>query len=175
MLPKQYAWLANEPGPKMIVEALSVYGLKEVDGPGNNATLMRWARALGPGVTKIFTADAVPWCGLAVGYWAMKAGKPRPASPLWARAWASWGSKSPKPSLGDVLVFNRPGGAHVGLYVGEDKEAYHVLGGNQSNGVNIKRLAKARLVAARRLYNKIPANVRPVHLSPTGAVSTNEA
>jgi cell wall-associated NlpC family hydrolase len=35
--------------------------------------------------------------------------------------------------LGDVLVFRRGGGGHVALYVGEDEEAFHVLGGNQAD------------------------------------------
>ena len=35
--------------------------------------------------------------------------------------------------LGDILTFKRNGGGHVGLYVGEDKDCYHVLGGNQGN------------------------------------------
>jgi cell wall-associated NlpC family hydrolase len=79
--------------------------------------------------------------------------------------------------LGDVLVFKRQGGGHVGLYVGEDKDAYHVLGGNQSDSVSITRILKDRLHAARRCTWKTaqPANVRRVFLSGSGAVSQNEA
>ena len=32
MLPSRYGWLAREPGPKMIVEALKVYGQLEATG-----------------------------------------------------------------------------------------------------------------------------------------------
>ena len=79
--------------------------------------------------------------------------------------------------LGDVLTFKRDGGGHVGIYVGEDRTHYHVLGGNQSNQVNVMRIAKTRLHQARRTKWKIaqPANVRVVNLSSQGIISQNEA
>ena len=66
---------------------------------------------------------------------------------------------------------------HVGLYVGEDAAAYHVLGGNQSDKVCITRIAKNRLYAIRRPQFKIgqPRNVRQVFLESSGRLSTNEA
>lgn len=100
------------------------------------------------------------------------------AKPLWARNWASFGTKADKASLGDVLVFSRDGGGHVGLYVGEDASAWHVLGGNQGDQVSINRIAKSRLLAARRCPWKIsqPSNVRPVSLAAGGGkLSVNEA
>lgn len=175
-LPAQYAWLDKEPAPKMLLEALKLYGVVETKGAGNTPAIMAWAKALGGDVAKVFTADSIPWCGLFVAYVAMRAGKPVPASPLWALSWASWGTKAPAAQLGDVLVFKRDGGGHVGLYVGEDASAYHVLGGNQGDAVSITRIAKSRCVAARRLYlvGK-PRNVRTVKLTAKGALSTNEA
>ena len=96
--------------------------------------------------------------------------------PLWALNWGNFGVHTKQPMLGDVLVFIRNGGGHVGLYVGEDAEAYHVLGGNQSDSVCFTRIAKARLYTARRPeYNLQPANVRVVTLAKSGAVSVNEA
>jgi hypothetical protein len=79
--------------------------------------------------------------------------------------------------LGDILTFKRNGGGHVGFYVGEDKTHYHVLGGNQSNQVNVMRLAKSRLTQARRTAWKVaqPASVRKVYLEAKGTISTNEA
>lgn len=175
MLPAEYRWLEREPGPRMIVEARKLYGIRETAGPGNTPAIMQWADELGPGVRRVYSADAIPWCGLFMGIVAQRAGKDLPASPLWARAWASWGTASPKAALGDMLVFARDGGGHVGLYIGEDGGCYHVLGGNQGDAVSIKRILKSRCIAVRRSY-KIgpPANVRPIHLSASGAVSTNE-
>ena len=174
-LPISFAWLVMESGPRMLVEARRLYGIRETRGPGNTPAIMQWADELGPGVRRIYTADSVPWCGLFMSVVAYRAGKPLPQSPLWARAWASWSEASPKAALGDVLVFVREGGGHVGLYVAEDKIAYHVLGGNQGDAVSIKRIAKSRCIAIRRLYKSgPPANVRPVHVEASGELSTNE-
>lgn len=175
MIPKQYAFLWEEPGPKLLVEALAWYGTQEKLGPKNTPVIMGWAKELGPDMAKVYTADSIPWCGLFMAYIAWRAGKDLPASPLWARAWASWGDKSPEASLGDVLVFSRIGGGHVGLYVGETLTYYHVLGGNQSDGVNIKLIAKSRCIAVRRQYRYgPPANVRKLFFEG-GKLSTSEA
>ena len=105
-----------------------------------------------------------------------RAGKPLPDKPLWARNWLNWGTAVQIPELGDVLVFSRESGGHVGLYVGEDAGTYHVLGGNQGDAVSIRRLAKNRLLGTRRFYRVgPPANVRRVRLCVSGALSTNEA
>lgn len=176
-LPSAYAWLAKEPGPKMLREALACFGVRETAGAGNTPQIMQWADYLGGDVRRVYTADSIPWCGLFTAFVAQRAGKPLPPSPLWALSWATWGDKAPRAELGDVLVFTRPGGGgHVGLYVGEDATTYSVLGGNQGDAVSIVRVAKSRCVAARRLYAiGKPANVRPVKLSAKGALSTNEA
>jgi uncharacterized protein (TIGR02594 family) len=176
MLPSRYAWLAREPGPKMIVEALKLFGTMEKPGAANNPTIVAWAKEVGGEVTDVFKADSIPWCGLFMAVVAKRAGKEPPQHPLWALSWSAFGAKSAAPALGDVLVFVRNGGGHVGLYVGEDASAFHVLGGNQSDRVCIARIAKARLYAARRpIYRVQPANVRPIRLEATGALSLNEA
>lgn len=172
-LPKSYAWLAAEPGPKMVLEALKLYGTQERQGAGSNPVILGWARELG---LRNYTADSIPWCGLFVAIVAHRAGKPLAASPLWARSWADWGTKSPKAALGDVLVFVRNGGGHVALYVGEDSDYYHCLGGNQGDAVSIVRISKERCIAVRRFYSVgVPANVRSVKLAASGTPSTNEA
>lgn len=173
-LPSNYAWLAKETGPRMLIEALRLYGTKEKAGPANNPVILGWAREC---EIKDYTKDETPWCGCFLAVVARRAGKPLPNSPLWARDWLHWGTPSPLASLGDVLVFSRTGGGgHVGLYVGEDTECYHVLGGNQGDAVSIRRIDKDRLLGARRLYvHGKPVNVRPVRLAASGAVSRNEA
>lgn len=173
-LPKQYAWLAKEPGPKMIVEALKEFGTIEGSGAADNPKILAWAREVN---IPWYKHDDTPWCGLFMAVIAQRAGKDKPADFLRALAWQKFGNASKVASLGDVLVFKRTGGGHVGLYVGEDDLCYHVLGGNQSNKVSIKRIEKSRCVAVRRLIYSIgkPKNVRPIILSPTGKISTNEA
>jgi hypothetical protein len=71
-----------------------------------------------------------------------------------------------------VLVFRRAESAgHVGLYVGEDYGAYHVLGGNQSDGVTITLIARDRCIAVRRpIYKAAPATATPIQLAANGAL-----
>lgn len=177
MLPKQYEWLLKEGGPKMLVEGLSLYGTREIPGSQHNQTILGWADAVGIG--QLVNDDEQAWCGLFITYIATRAGKFVPMqnwNKLRALEWINFGTKVSEPMLGDVVVFKREGGGHVGLYVGEDSEAYHVLGGNQGNQVSITRIDKDRLYAARRpIYINKPANVRKVILSATGALSQNEA
>ena len=174
-LPAQYEWLNLEPGPRILREFIKVYGTAEKRGAGSNPSIMEWARATG--LSRFYSDDSVPWCGLAMAYVTMQAGWEPPLNPLWARNWANFGKPVAAPMLGDVLVFARGGAGHVGVYVGEDSSAYHVLGGNQGDEVNIKRIAKNRLLGARRCPWRInqPANVRRIELAAGGKLSTNEA
>jgi uncharacterized protein (TIGR02594 family) len=177
MIPPSYSWLATEDGPKHMVEAIRWIGTKEVAGQKNNPLIMNWVRELGVG--HVFTGDAVPWCGLFVAYCMKQAGRAYPVHFYRAKEWGTWeglGLAGGGPKFGDVLVFMRDGGGHVGFYVGEDKTAFHVLGGNQGDSVSIVRLAKPRLIAIRRpKYFAAPANVRPIKLAGSGLLSTNEA
>jgi uncharacterized protein (TIGR02594 family) len=171
-LPKPYAWLTKEPGPKMLKEALKLYGTQEKTGDGNNPEILAWAKECG---IVGYSADSVPWCGLFMAVVAWRAGKSIADKPLWAKSWAKWGTQAPHPQIGDVLVFSRPGGGHVGLYVGEDALCYHILGGNQGDAVSIVRISTLRCIAVRRMYSiAAPANVRAVMLVSSGKVSTNE-
>lgn len=174
MLPPNYAWLAKEPGPKMLTEALALFGTTEVVGERDSPIIMGWAKECG--LAASYSADSVPWCGLFMAVCARRAGWEAPAKPLWALNWSKFGADAGQPELGDVLTFTRPGGGHVALYVGEDANHYHVLGGNQSDRVSIMRIEKLRLYAARRPEWKIaePPNRRVVILKPVGAISHDE-
>lgn len=175
-LPPSYAWLADyvaDGHPAMVVEALSLYGLKEVPGAGDNPIILGWATESG---IKGYQHDQTPWCGLFMAHCAHVAGRELPPDPLWALNWARFGQDVGAPSFGDVLVFLRPGGGHVGLYIGEDHEAYHVLGGNQGDAVGFARVEKTRLRAARRpFYKWVPKQVRPLAIAASGILSSNEA
>lgn len=176
MVPNKYSWLLNEGGPKMIVEALKLYGTLEGPGDSNNPTIIAWAKEVGEDVANIYKADSIAWCGLFMAVVAKRSDKQPPKSPLWALNWGTFGNHTDSPMLGDTLVFTRSGGGHVGLYVGEDDTAYHALAGNQGDKVSIARIDKKRLYTARRPEWKTaqPENVRKVVLSSDGQLSTNE-
>lgn len=175
MFPERYKYLLDEPAPKMLLEGLKLVGIKEVVGSQDNPVILGWAKGLG--LENVYKSDETPWCGLVHAWIAVQAGKNPVANPLWALNWAKFGSHIDEPMLGDTVVFNRPGGGHVGQYVGEDKDFYHVMGGNQGNMFGFTRIAKARLYAARRpLYSiATPGNVRKIFLNSLGPVSTNES
>jgi len=178
-LPKQYAWLANEPGPRLLVEMRKLYGTLETPGDKSNPLILTWAKRIGIG--HVYKSDAIAWCGLVMGYAAAQAGweyAPR-GNALWARNWALWGNPvaAGKEMLGDVLVFARGTGGHVSLYVGADDSHFHCLGGNQDDSVSIKRIVKGRLITARRCPWRVnqPPNVRKIKLAAVGSVSKSEA
>lgn len=178
-LPKQYAWLAAEPGPRILVEMLKLYGTVEKAGPGSNPLILEWAARIGLG--HAYRNDATAWCGLAIAYAAAQAGWDYAplGNALWARNWASWGNpvKRGEEMLGDIQIYPRGPGGHVTMYVGEDKTHFHDLGGNQDDQVSIKRKPKASILATRRCPWRVnqPPNVRKIMLSAKGAESKSEA
>jgi uncharacterized protein (TIGR02594 family) len=166
--------------PVWMREARRFMGLKEIAGPASNPTILNWAKAVGGWVAGYFNNDDIPWCGLFMAH-IMGATLPDevlPSNPLSAKAWATFGRPLNVQSLGSVLVFNREGGGHVGLYVGETMTAYRVLGGNQTNSVSLTWVAKERLAVNGIRW---PMTVTPpigirVMLKPDGMpLSTNEA
>jgi uncharacterized protein (TIGR02594 family) len=169
-----YNWLQNETAPKILVEAVKHLGVKEFIGKEHNPIILGWAKSLS--LSTIYTNDEIPWCGLFVAYCCHAQGLSVVDRPLWALNWNKFGNRVSEPMLGDVLTFKRNGGGHVGIYIGEDKTHYHVLGGNQNNSVSVSRIAKIRLNQARRTAWKIaqPASVRKVHLEAKGVITTNE-
>lgn len=176
VLPAAYADLAliRDP-PRLIQEALKTYGTRELAGGANSPTIMAWAAEVG--IAREYTADAIPWCGLWTAVVCKRAGWPVVAGPLWALNWSKFGEPGGQPELGDVLTFTRTGGGHVGLYVGEDAGAYHVLGGNTRDDVSIARIDKRRLHACRQPPYRVakPASSRPIIRSAAGPLSVNEA
>lgn len=175
-LPDKYAWLSKETGPKMLLEGLKLYGTLETAGSKSNPVIMEWAKEVG--VAGWYSDDSVPWCGLAMGVCAKRAGWPISAELLSALSWAKWGRYVPpaEASLGDVLIFIRTGGGHVGQYVGESKTKYLVLGGNQSDQFNLSWVDKDRLFAVRRAAWKVaqPENVRKIYLNDNGEVANTK-
>lgn len=175
-LPPEYAWLAKAECPAIMQEALKLYGIRETPGADSNKVILAWAKELGGAAGNWYTSDDKAWCGLFMAICAKRAGfiPPDGFSALRARDWAKWGNPvAGKAGLGDVLVFERTGGGHVGLYVAEDATCFHVLGGNQSDMVRVSRIEKSRLVAARRSPGTDKAPQRIVTAS--GQISKNEA
>lgn len=187
-LPSRFDWLVrsladNDGHPKMVQEAVRLYGTHEGDGRHNNPVIMAWVNEIAAlpgqaGVREYVNDHRQAWCGLFMAHCAHVAGYDVPHEPLWALNWRTFGVESPRASLGDVLVFRRRDrngqlAGHVGLYVGEDENMYHVLGGNEGDLVNIVGEPKGLKVAIRRpRYHVQPTNVVPHHDAPISTGSS---
>ena len=164
----KYAWYE---------EAKRLVGTQEWRGSRHNPTIMGWIKALGTKVLGVaVNDDETPWCGTFVAHCMRVAGIESPPIAVRARSWATWGANLRESHLtpGAVLVFQRPGGGHVGFYVAEDDVCYHVLGGNQSNSVNVMRIEKSRCIA-RRWPRGVTWAGGPVFVKSNAPISTNEA
>lgn len=173
-----YSYLNNEDSPQILVQAKLLLGTKEIIGNIHSNIIMGWAKDLG--LEKIYTSDEIAWCGLFMAQVCKRAGVETNLTPkesLWALNWSKFGTKQSVAMLGDILTFKRNGGGHVGMYVGEDDVCYHILGGNQSNMVSIKRIEKIRLNSIRRTNWKLkqPSNVRIIKVKNNGVISKNES
>lgn len=165
--PEQYPWL---------IRAQQLLGTKEAPGAADNPLIIGWGKKL-----KIdYAKDEIPWCGLFVAHCISETlpHEPLPTNPLGARNWLKFGVSS-KPQPGAVMVFWRGSKSgwqgHVGFYWAEDKDAYHVLGGNQSNAVTITRMAKGRLLGARWPKTFPLGKGGPRYADAKGKLSVNEA
>lgn len=179
MLPNQYKDLETTYKTPLAKEALALYGVTEFAGNANNPIILEWAKELGHTISDYYRKDEIAWCGLFMGVCAKRAGYLPPSGfdALRAKSWANWGEPVyVDPVKYNILVFERTGGGHVGLYVGEDKKCYYVYGGNQGDKTGFARLPKERLFAVRREPMLIyPSSLTRIYRSPNGVVSENEA
>lgn len=189
-LPANFQWLNNIGElPLMIQEGFKVLGIKEIPGSQNNPEIMKFAQELQvPDIYK--SDDKQAWCALSHNAIAIRAKKHISYLDrydyLRALAFAKQGVdynqqywiviKETDAVLGDSLIFKRPGGGHVGMYIGEDSTHYYVMGGNQNNMYSFTKVAKFRLYAIRRpVYINMPISVKKYYLKDDGSpVSFNE-
>jgi uncharacterized protein (TIGR02594 family) len=133
----------------IVAEAKKYMGLSE---RSNRKTLGRWLSStlrirIDPGVT--------PWCAAFVNAILSEVGLPTSGSNL-GSSFAKYGRKVSNPSPGDIVVIRtgRRGRAHVGIFVGMEmrgKRKYvRLLGGNQSNRVQISSYDARKVIAIRR-------------------------
>lgn len=138
---------------RVLQEAEKHIGLKEIPGQRHNPTVVQMFADVGHAWV---TSDETAWCAAFVGSVLKAAGLPHTGK-LNARSYLMWGD-AVKPDLaepGDVMVFSRgnPDGwqGHVAFFVRPAEGGYMVLGGNQSNAVNIAFYPANRLLGVRRM------------------------
>ena len=168
--------------PRHMQIAYSLIGIKEIIGSKHNATILQWAKDLG--LDRIYKADETPWCGLFFAHVMKEAGRrvdlntKDPFDYLRALKYRDMPnvtaiSKGDE-RFGDILIFQRPSGGHIGFYSSESENMFSVLGGNQGNSVNLVNIHKNRLVACLR-PNYISFRPTKFIVAANGRVSANEA
>jgi uncharacterized protein (TIGR02594 family) len=167
--------------PAWISVAKKYLGEREIKGPHHNPHILKWWKNMGAP----FKEDETPWCGGFVGGVLAETGIKPAKNGAMARAWNSFGKKLTKPAVGCIVVFwrgSKAGSAgHVGFVLGKDQHGnLMVLGGNQSDAVNVKPFARSgpnNRVLGYRWPGIYPYEERfnlPV-IGSDGKVSTNEA
>lgn len=128
-------------------------GVKEIAGKKHNKRVLEYHQA----TTLKATTDEVAWCSSFV-CWVLEACGIRSTRSAAARSYSSYGDSVSKAKIqiGDIVVFQRGNSSwqgHVGFFAGwanKDKTSIAVLGGNQSNSVNISNYPTYKLIAIRR-------------------------
>ncbi|WP_294965032.1 TIGR02594 family protein [Sulfurimonas sp.] len=84
------------------------------------------------------------WCGCFVAWVMQKAGYSSVKNAFRAKSWMSYGKKIDEPVHGAIGIKSRKGGGHTAFIVGKSKDGkyYYMLGGNQSDQVNISKYKK---------------------------------
>lgn len=158
-----------------MAEAKRLLGRHEVR---DNGWLRRWLKSDGK---TLGDPAKLPWCGDFVETCIRLTlpGEEFPGAlgenPYWARNWLRLGASIPL-CYGAVLIFERGSGGHVGFAMGQDADALHVLGGNQSNAVTVARIDRSRLLGV-RWPASFPRPARPTlpRMTRDGKLSANEA
>ncbi|NDO82912.1 TIGR02594 family protein [Citrobacter sp. NCU1] len=137
--------------PEWLVEAKKYMGEKEIKGTQHNPLILQFWKDIRRGGIK---DDETPWCAAFVGAILERCGIPSSRYES-ARSYLQWGRELKEPGLGCVVVLLREGGGHVGFVVGTSSNGdLMVLGGNQSDAVNIRSFPRSRVSGYRW-----PANI----------------
>lgn len=129
--------------------ALLEFGNKGIVGGAHNKEVLKYFHETEFEWVK---DDETAWCAAFVNWVIMRTGQPGTKS-LAARSFLKFGQKASKPQIGCLVVLwriNRDGPyGHVGFYLKETADSIYILGGNQSNEVNIKAFPKTQLLEYR--------------------------
>ncbi len=128
--------------------ALAEQGVKEFPGNGDNPRVVEYLKSTN--LAAPFDAnDETAWCSAFVNWCVERSGFEGTDS-AWARGWLNWGKKTTAPKRGCIVVFKRNvSSGHVAFYISETATHIKVLGGNQSNQVNISNYPKSRFLGYR--------------------------
>lgn len=117
--------------------ALNEYGTKEIKGVLHNPEVLKYSKDIG---LKWVKDDETAWCAIFVNWCLYKAKRQQTGDAL-ARSFMKYGNATTVPEIGDIVVLWRISPTsiygHVGFFVKRTKDRVWILGGNQSDEVNI--------------------------------------
>lgn len=123
--------------PDWLRAARNFIGIEEIPGDEDNDIIVSMFADCGHSWVK---DDETAWCAAFVGSMLKRSGV-KGTGKLNARSYLDWGLHLSKPEVGCIVVLKRgtnPVLGHVGFWIGENAHLVDILGGNQSNGVNVK-------------------------------------
>lgn len=137
----------------LITTMLQYIGIKEVEGKDSEANIKDFVRCTFGELD--YDYDSISWCSLILLYICEEVLGIESSHSAMARSWLSVGESISNPVAGDLVVFWRGSvdskNGHVSIYLREDQNYIHCLGGNQSNEVKVSKYSKSRLLGYRRL------------------------
>ncbi|MBU4681192.1 TIGR02594 family protein [Cedecea davisae] len=153
-----------------IAEGRKYIGQMEIKGPRHNPLILQFWKDIRRGGIK---DDETPWCAAYAGAMLERVGIQSSRFES-ARSYLNWGVAIKEPAYGCIVVFSRDGGGHVGFVVGQQKNGdLMVLGGNQSDAINIRAFSRSRVTGYRWPVN-VPKDTRTLPLM-NGAKSVDES
>jgi uncharacterized protein (TIGR02594 family) len=138
----------NTDEPSWLTRARRELGVRERPGFKHNPRILEYH-----GATRLQAqTDEVPWCASFV-CWCLEQEGIRSTRKANASSYAEYGEPCELKD-GAIVVFGKAdpdagGTGHVAFCVGVEGDHVLVLGGNQSNAVNIAKRPKSRIVAIR--------------------------
>jgi len=147
------AYLRGEASePDWLAVARGEMGVKEYAGAADNPDVVKYLKSVESLSRSAQRNDETPWCSAFVN-WCMEQAGLEGTDSAAARSWMSWGSGIDVPVEGCVTVLWRDSPdswkGHVGFLVRETSSYVYLLGGNQSDEVNITKYSKRRVLGYR--------------------------
>lgn len=138
----------------LVKRALQEYGQSAILGVESNKNVLGYFNKMGLIEIK---DDETPWCSAFLNAMCIDLNLPF-SNRLNARSWLDVGVKTEKPEMGDIVIFWRESPTswkgHVGIYISEVGNMINVLGGNQTNQVNISKFEKSKVLGYRSIVLK---------------------
>lgn len=128
-------------------------GVKERKGAESHPLITWWLSLCKFGWQ---ASDETPWCSAFVNGMAWELDLPRTDSAA-ARSWLAVGTPVALDDAiqgFDVVVLERginPASGHVGFYDSHSRKTVSLLGGNQTDAVNVQAFDRTRVIGVRRL------------------------